>query len=190
MKTNVMIRIDADAVQSAKALDLNISRICEEALTQAVEEEARPFEITESMQIILRAGIAYHVRSEGLRLGLVFVIANESGENVVLDRINYDVFIKRDVNDKDVQHFKGNVLERRTISKGMQEVFPESLEPSPDLVQILKETTASDHYVKGLKWVIFADLFVDSKKRILRGKFEQILDEKGVWPRPRYINVL
>ena len=37
MKKNIMIRIDADVAKKAKDLGLNISKVCENSLKQAVE---------------------------------------------------------------------------------------------------------------------------------------------------------
>ena len=44
MKKNVMIRIDAELVEKAKELGLNISKVCENALNQAINALEQIFE--------------------------------------------------------------------------------------------------------------------------------------------------
>ena len=192
MKTNVTIRIDDDVVQNAKALNLNISRICEGALLQAVEEETKPFGITETSQIILQAELIYNIREK--ILAIVFIAINASEENVISDRINYLVSIT----DKEfftglpdrqsIQKFKGTILERRTLSKGGREIFSKQLFPSSDLAERLSEVTHEDS--KNLRWIVYPTLTVDSKKRVLQAKYEQIKDEKGVFPIPRPLKTM
>jgi len=187
LKTNVMIRIDDDVVQSAKALDLNFSRICEGALLQAIEEETRPFGITETSQIIVEVELVYHIREKSLTIG--FTAINASEEDVISDRINYlaaitDKEFFTDLPDRQsIQKFKGTILERRTLSKGGREVFSEQLEPSPDLEKRLSEVTYADS--RNLRWIVYPTLIVESKQRVLQATYEQITDEKGVFPIPR-----
>lgn len=191
MKTNVTIRIDDDAVQNAKALNLNISRICEGALLQAVEEETKPFEIIETSQIILQAELIYIIREK--RLGIGFIAINASEENVISDRINYMISITdkeffTDLERESIQTFRGTILERRTLSKGVAEPFPEQLLPSPELAKRLSEVTHKDS--KNLRWIVIPTLFVDSKKRVLKAKYEQTWDKKGLYPVPRPLKTM
>lgn len=192
MKTNVTIRIDDDLVQNARALDLNFSRICEGALLQAVEEETKPFEITETSQILLQAEIIYNIREKRLAIG--FIAINASEENVITDRINYLISItdKEFFTDlperQSIQTFKGTILERRTLPKGGTEPFSEQLHPSPDLTKRLLEVTQKDS--KNLRWIIIPTLIVDSKKRVLKAKYDQTWDEKGLFPIPQPLKTI
>jgi len=191
MKTNVTIRIDADVVRNARELNLNISRICESALLQAVEEEREPFVITETSQIILQAELIYNIRDK--RLAIVFNVINASEENVLSDRIYYLVSITdkeflTDLPVQGIQEFTGIILERRTISKGGTEFFSEQLIPSSELAKRLSEVTHKDS--KNLRWVAFPTLIVDSKKRVLKGKYEQKWDEKGLFPIPQPLKTM
>jgi hypothetical protein len=189
MKTNVTIRIDEEIVQNAKELDLNISRISEKALHQAVKEETKPYMIFETPQITLKANIFYNIREKGL--AATFIILNASEENVISDRINYSVLVtdKEFFTDlpgrQSLQEFKGTNLERQTIFKGQWAIFTEILSPSPELAKRLAEMTHEDS--KNLRWVISPAAFVESRKRVLQAKFEQIKDEKKTYPLPRPI---
>jgi hypothetical protein len=189
MKTNVTIRIDEDLVQNAKELDLNISRISEKALHQAVKEETKPYMIFETSQITLKPNVFYNIREKGL--AATFMIVNGSEENVISDRINYSVLVtdKEFFTDlpirQSLQEFKGTNLERQTIFKGQWTVFTEMLSPSPELAKRLAEMTHED--CKNLRWVISTAAFVESRKQVLQAKFEQIKDEKKIYPLPRPI---
>jgi len=185
MRTNVMIRVDEETVRNAKALELNISKICEEALMRAVTEEAQPYGIVPSLQIIYDAEF-FHYPTAGNHLAIIFTVRNTSEENVILDRIKYLVAVKKESGET-VQTFEGTILDRRTIAKGSKEIFPEKLMPSPDLARVLKETTSDNQST--LKWIVFPTLIADSKKRILEGKFEQVWDEKQIMPRPRSLKI-
>ena len=79
-----MIRIDEATVQSAKALDLNISKICEDALAKVVDEENRPFGILTNQKIILNSDVIY-LKKQGI-LEASFSVSNTSDENVIIDR--------------------------------------------------------------------------------------------------------
>ncbi len=192
MRTNVTIRIDDDVVQRAKALDLNFSRICEGAMLQAIEEETKPFGITETCQVILEAELIYNIREK--ILGINFTAINASEENVISDRINYLVSVTdkeffTDLPDRQsIQKFKGTVLKRKTLPKGGRDTFSERLSPSPDLGKRLSEVTYKDS--KNLRWIVYPTLIVDSKKRVLQARFEQIMDEKGVFPIPRPLKTM
>ena len=181
-----MIRINTETVQNAKSLGLNISKICEDALIQAIKEETQPYEIVESPQIIFDAELLYVPSDSTLALG--FTVTNTSEENVILDRINYVLDIKSDNSEKPIQIFKGTVLKRVTIRKGQgKHPFGERLKPSPELARILREK-ASNNF-KDLEWRIVPSLYVNNKKSILKGRFKQILDETGINPRPRLIKI-
>ena len=187
MRTNVTIRIDDDVVQNAKALDLNISRICEEALHQAVEEETRPYEISETSKLILEAELIYNIREKILTI--VFTAINASEENYISDRINYiisvtDKEVFTDLSDRQtVQKFKGTILERKTLPRGGRDSFSEQLIASSSLAKRLSEVNYED--TKNLRWVVYPTLIVNSKRRVLKAKYEQIWDEKKVFPIPR-----
>jgi hypothetical protein len=189
MKTNVTIRIDEEIVQNAKELDLNISRISEKALLQAVKEETKPYMIVETSQIILDAKLYYNIRERAL--AVTFIVFNASEENVISDRINYSLLVtdRETFTDlpirQSIQEFKGINLERKTVFKGQREIFVEHLSPSPELSKIFSEVTHED--TKNLRWVIYPTAFVESKKRVLQAKFEQILDEKKHYLLPRPI---
>jgi hypothetical protein len=180
MKTNVTIRIEDDVVQNAKILDLNISKISENALLQAIEEEKQPYGIAETSQIILEAELLFSIREKILLIH--FTVINASDENVILDRINYLVSITdreyfSDLPDRQsIQMFKGTILERNTIPKGDRRSFSEQLIPSSTLSKRLSEVTYEDN--RNLRWIVYPDLIVDSKKRVLHAKYEQIRDEK------------
>ena len=191
MKTNVTIRIDNDVVRNAKALDLNISRICEGALLQAVEEETKPFKITETSQLILQAELIYNIREKRLAIG--FTAINASEENVITDRINYLISITdkeflTDLERESIQTFRGTILERRTLSKGGREIFSKQLFPSSELAKRLSEVTYKDS--KNLRWIVYPTLIVDSKKRVLKAKYEQTWDEKGLLPIPQPLKTM
>jgi hypothetical protein len=189
MKTNVTIRIDEEIVQNAKELDLNISRISEKALLQAVNEETKPYMIVETTQIILDAKLYYNIREK--TLAATFIVFNASEENIISDRINFSLLVtdRETFTDlpirQSLQEFKATNLERKTLFKGQREIFVEHLSPSPELSKILFEVTHED--TKNLRWVIYPTAFVESKKRVLLAKFEQILDEKKTYPLPRPI---
>lgn len=173
VKTNVMIRIDEETVQKAKALDLNISKICEEALDNAVKEEMQPYGLIESQQIIFDAELFYH---ESTRFLVVFNVTNASEENVILDRITYLVDLVDSANVP-VRTLTGAVLRRRTILKGAKEKFIDDPAECQDLVDDLKKKSVNIE--KDLKWRITPSLYVDSKRGILQGHFEEIFDETG-----------
>jgi hypothetical protein len=173
MKTNVMIRIDEEIVQKAKALDLNISKICEEALDSAVKEEMEPYGLIESQQIIFDAELCYY---ESTRFLVVFNVTNASEENVILDRIDYSIDLVDSANVP-VRTLTGAVLRRRTILKGTKEKFIDDPAEGQDLVDDLKKKSVNIE--KDLKWRITPSLYVDSKGGILQGHFEEIFDESG-----------
>jgi len=187
MKTNVTIRIDDDLVQRAKELDLNLSKIAENALFQAVEEESKPYGIVETSQIIYEASIFYSLREKILIAN--FTVINASAENVISDRINYSILITdREVFTElpiwqSLQQFKGSNLERQTIPTGQRRTFAERLTPSPELATRLAEMTFEDN--KNLGWVVYPGLFVETRKQVLFAKFEQIVDDKKRFLLPR-----
>lgn len=187
MKTNVMIRIDEGLAQTAKELDLNFSKIAEDALKQAIEEETKPFGIVETSQILLGAELFYNVRDK--MLTLVFVVDNVSDENVVSDRINYTLGITdretfTNIPDRQcIQTFKGTILERETIPKGGHGSFGERLVPSADLAAKLSEVTCEDS--KNLRWIVYPRLIANTRKTILGANYKQKIDEKGHFPVPR-----
>jgi hypothetical protein len=167
-------------VQNAKILDLNISRICENALLQAIEEEEQPYGITETSQIILEAELLFNIREK--ILAIHFTVINASDENVILDRINYLVaitdreYFSDNPDRQSIQMFRGTFLERDTIRKGDRRSFSEPLLPSSTLAKRLSEVTYEDK--RNLRWIVYPDLIVDSKKRVLHAKYEQIHDKK------------
>ena len=166
MKTNVMIRIDEEIVQKAKALDLNISKICEEALDNAVKEEMQPYGLIESQQIIFDAELCYH---ESARFLVVFNVTNASEENVILDRIDYLVDLVDSANAP-IRTLTGAVLRRRTILKGTKEKFIDDPAEGQDLVDDLKKKSVDIE--KDVKWRITPSLYVESKRGILQGQFQ------------------
>lgn len=183
MKTNVTIRIDESLAQRAKELDLNFSKIAEDALKQAIEEETKPFGIIETSQIILEPEVAYNVRDK--ILGITFTVTNASDENIISDRINYLMGITdreqfTDHPDQYIQVFKGTVFERTTIQKGSKVFFSEKLIPSSDLAIKLSQVTYED--TKNLGWIIYPTFIADSRKKVLQAKFEQKKCDKGLYP--------
>ncbi len=187
MKTNVMIRIDEGLVQAAKELDLNFSKIAEDALKQAIEEETKPFGIIETSQIILEAELIYNLRDK--KLGISFIVTNASDENIISDRINYSIGITNreffsDLPDRQcLQEFKGTVLERETIPKGGKGSFSKQLSPSPELTSLLSQVTYED--TKNLRWIVYPKFIANSRKKILEAKYKQTMDEQGHYPVPR-----
>jgi len=166
MKTNVMIRIDEETVQKAKALDLNISKICEEALDNAVKEEIQPYGLIESQQIIFDAELCYY---ESTRFLVVFNVTNASEENVILDRIDYSIDLVDSANAP-IRTLTGAVLRRRTIHKGTKEKFIDDPAEGQDLVDDLKKKSVDIE--KNVKWRITPSLYVESKRGILQGQFQ------------------
>jgi len=81
LKTNVTIRIDEHVAEKAKELDLNISKISQESLLQAIEEETKPYKITDTSEVVLEAELIYNIRQKTLAIS--FVAINASGENVI-----------------------------------------------------------------------------------------------------------
>jgi len=177
-----MIRIDAEAVEKAKTLGLNISKICEEALNQAVAEETRPYSLIESDKVTFSADLFYVKNNE--LLGPVFRIVNSSEENLILDRIVYSASLYEanlpllETLDKPIQGFKGVILKREDIPKGaIKYIGGELPKPSSDTVEKINiMMSKGDESIKG---VIFADIFLNGKKGIITGKFEVKRDEKG-----------
>jgi len=160
-----MIRIDEATVQSAKELDINISKICEDALAKAVNDENRPFGILENKQIILDSDIVY-LKKQG-RLVVSFKVSNISEENVIFDRLIYKIFIQCAEKEKrltpDGLRFFGNNIERATIQKGGFISFSELLDKN------FKPETLCLTGINDLSFRIFTELFVDSKRGIARG---------------------
>ena len=187
MKTNVTIRIDSDVVHNAKELDINISRICENALLRAVEEETRPYGITETSQIILEAELIYNIQEKSLAIS--FITINASEQNVISDRINYLIAITdkeffTDLRDRQsIQKFKGTILERKTLPKGGRDFFSEQLIPSPELAERLSEVNYED--AQNLRWIVYPTLIVETKNRVLKAKYDQIRNEKNMFPVPK-----
>lgn len=173
MKTNIMIRIDENVAQSAKSVDLNISKICEEALMHAVQEETQPYQITVSRQIVFSADLLYNKKQS--QIAVLFSILNTSEENVILDRITYKIFIQpakqTGFGDPTPQTFKGVILERNTIQKGQWLGVSDAL--------TFEQSKITSMLNEELSWRIYPELFVDSKRGILNGKFEQKLDDNG-----------
>ena len=173
-------------------MDLNISKICETALMQAVEEETKPYAIKETSQIILETELVYSIREKNL--GIVFNAINASDENVITDRINYIVSLTEteiftDIPDRQsIQTFKGTILERKTLSKGGRDFFSEQLLPSPALAKKLSEITYEDN--KNLRWIVNPILIVNSKNRILQAKYHQTKNEVGPFPTPLPIKTI
>jgi len=180
-----MIRVDEETVRTAKALELNISKICEEALMNAVMEETQPYGIIPSLQIIYDAELYQYPRM-GNHLAIIFTVRNNSEENVILDRIKYLVAVLKESGEP-IQTFEEMILDRRTIAKGTSESFPGKLIPSADLARVILETTSDGK--SSLKWVVYPTLIADSKKRVLEGKFEQIWDEKKTMALPRPLKI-
>jgi hypothetical protein len=168
MKTNVMIRIDEETVQKAKALELNISKICEEALENQVKEELQPYGLIQSQQIIFDAELYYH---ESTRLLVVFNVTNASEENVILDRITYSVDLGGPA-DTSFYSFTGAMLRRRTIEKGTKEKFIDDPQEGLDLVDEMKKKSVDIE--KDVKWVITPSLYANSKRGILQGQFQEV----------------
>ena len=168
MKTNVMIRIDEETVQKAKALELNISKICEEALENQVKEEMQPYGLIQSQQIIFDAELYYH---ESTRLLVVFNVTNASEENVILDRITYSVDLADPANTP-FYSFNGAMLRRRTIEKGTKEKFIDDPREGLDLVDDLKKKSVDIE--KDVKWIITPSLYANSKRGILQGQFREV----------------
>jgi antitoxin component of RelBE/YafQ-DinJ toxin-antitoxin module len=176
LKTNIMIRIDAETAESAKALGLNISKISEDALAQAIAEETRPFSIVESDQVVFRANLIYVKHEETLGLG--FNVLNASEENLIIDRIIYSLHLSKEIFDKPIEVFKGVALKREDVPKGKQVSMPgEGFKPSKGTVDRINEMIAKGD--GSVKWVIFTELYLSSKKGIIKGKFEWKRDEKG-----------
>jgi hypothetical protein len=160
-----MIRIDEATVQSAKALDLNISKICEDALAKVVDEENRPFGILTNQKIILNSDVIY-LKKQGI-LEASFSVSNTSDENVIFDRLIYNIFILCVDQEKrlkpDPLQFYGTILERETIQKGSFISFSKLLEKN------FKPETLCSTRINGLSFKIFAELFIDTRRGIARG---------------------
>jgi post-segregation antitoxin (ccd killing protein) len=187
MKTNVMIRIDEGLAHTAKELDLNFSKIAEDALKLAVEEETKPFGITKTSQIIVETELMYNVRAK--KLGVSFVVTNASDENIISDRVNYLLIVTDQESFTDLPHcqgiqvFKGTVFERRTLHKGVKDGFSDELIPSSELASRLAQVTYEDS--KNLRWVVYPEFFADTRKKVLQAEYAQKMDDKGFFPIPR-----
>ena len=171
MRTNVMIRVDDKTVQSARSLDLNISKICEQALKRAVHEKTRPFEIFESREIVYNAQLFYYKNQKALELQ--FCILNALEETVIFDRLTYKVFIhsskRSGISDPPLLQFEGVILDRKNIRRGeghgVQKILARDLELPND---------------EPLSGRIFPQFYVNSKRGIIKAEFQEELDEKGV----------
>jgi len=191
MKTNVTIRIDEDLVQNAKELDLNFSKIAEDALKLAIEEETKPYGIIGTSQILFEAELIYNLKDK--ELGLSFTLINATPDNIISDRTRYWLVVTDRESFTDLpyrqglQAFNGMVFERATIAKGGRVSFSEKLAPSLDLESRLSQVTYEDS--KNLRWIVYLRAVVDSRKRVLEANYKQEMDEKGYYPIPRPLKI-
>ena len=175
-KTNVMIRIDSNIAEKAKALDLNLSKLCEAALESAIVEETQPFSIKLSDKIFFRSSVGYLSR-KGI-ISIWFTVTNASDENLILDRITYQLFITKEVLGDVLESFNSAVLTREDIPKGKQVIVAgEAFKISKDTIEKLNEMSSRNERTIG--HIVNANIFLNSKKNVIKGKFEWKKDENG-----------